>query len=110
LAPPLHRNGEGVGGWGFLPRDAQLDAATLGELGGVREQVEQRLTEFGLVGVHRAQVVRTRDDEGVAVLLDQRLHDGDHVLYQPPDLEVLQEEVHPAGLDPGEVEDVVDQP
>ena len=82
----------------------------VGELGGVGEQVEQRLPDLGLVGVHRADVVGALDHQRVAVLLDQRLDDRLDVPDELADLERLQEQVHPAGLDLGEVQDVVDQP
>ena len=50
------------------------------------------------------------DDERVAVLLDQRLDDRLDVAHELADLERLQEQVHPPGLDLGEVQDVVDEP
>ena len=90
--------------------DGQADRAVVGELGGVGEQVEQRLADLGLVGVHRADVVGARDDQRVAVLLHQRLDDRLDVPHELADLERLQEQVHPPGLDLGEVQDVVDQP
>ena len=71
--------------------------------------MKSALPDLRLVGVHDAEVVGTGDDQRVAVLLDQRLHDRLDILDQLPDLERLNEEVHPAGLDLGEVEDVVDQ-
>jgi hypothetical protein len=89
---------------------AQGDRAVVGELGGIREQIEERLAELGLIGVHAANVVGALDHQRVAVLLNERLDDGLYVLHHLPDIERLQEEVHSAGLDLGEVEDVVDQP
>jgi hypothetical protein len=55
------------------------------ELGSVREQVEEGLADFGLVGVHGADFWRAGDDEGVAVLLHQGPHDGCHVLDELAD-------------------------
>ena len=58
-----------------------------------------------------AEVVGARDDQRVGVLLDQRLDDRRRRRRTSwPTLERLQEQVHPAGLDLGEVQDVVDQP
>ena len=107
LAPPPPRRGRGLG----VGLHAQLDRAVVGELGGVREQVEQGLPELGLVGVHRAEVVRARRRRGCC-------RSSPPAAGRSPatsrtslaDLERLQEEVHPAGLDLGEVEDVVDEP
>jgi hypothetical protein len=82
----------------------------IGELGGVREQIEEGLPDFRQVGVHRADVVGAGDDQGVAVLVDQRLDDVGDVADQLGDVELFEVEVHPAGLDLREVQDVVDEP
>ena len=50
------------------------------------------------------------DHQPVAVLLDQRLDDNAHFLGQVAEIDLLQIDVHPAGLDLGQVEDAVDQP
>ena len=73
----------------LLPRYSQLDDTVVSELGGVGEQVEEGLPELGLVGVHGAEVVRARDDQGVAVLLDQRLDDSSGIAHELADLERL---------------------
>ena len=49
------------------------------------------------------------DDQRVTVLLDQRADDRLDVLDQLPTSNVSRYEVHPAGLDLGEIQDVVDQ-
>ena len=91
--------------------DGEGDRAVVGELGGVGEQVEQRLADLRLVGVHRADRRRAVDHEPVAVLLHQRLTIASTTSSTSGGrLERLQVEVHPPGLDLGEVEDVVDQP
>ena len=54
-------------------------------------------------------VGRAVDHELVAVLLDERLDGRRHVVDQRRDVERLEEELHLAGLDLRQVEDVVDQ-
>jgi hypothetical protein len=81
----------------------------VGELGGVREQVEEGLADLGLVGVHAAEVGWAGDNQGISVLVDQRLDDGCDALDKLADLEGFQEQVHPASLDFGEIQDVVDE-
>ena len=49
------------------------DSAFLGELVGVAREIEQGLSQPGLVGVHRAEVRWALDDEAVAVLRRHRL-------------------------------------
>ena len=61
---------------------AMVTVPLLGELVGVARQVEQRLPEPGLVGVNRADVRRTIDDDTVAVLRRQRLDRLGDVLDQ----------------------------
>ena len=59
---------------------------------------------------HRAQAVRAVHDQPVVPLPGQRRGHGGHAPHQVGHGEVLREEVHPPGLDLGEVEHVVDQP
>jgi len=99
-----------LGAIGRLARDGQRDRAVVGELGGVAEQVEERLANLGQVGPHGTRVVDTAHLEGVGVLLHQRLDDRHHVGDHVRDAELLEIELHLAGLDLGQVQDVVDQP
>ena len=81
----------------------------MGELRGVAQQVEEDLTGLGDVGDHRAQAGEIRDLQPVAVARDQRMDRGhgarDHLRH----VEALAEDLHLAGLDLRDVEDVVDQ-
>ena len=86
------------------------DLAPLGELGRVGEQVVQGLPHLGQVGPHHAETVRAVHDQPVAPLPGQRRGHGGHALDEVGHREVLREEVHPPGLDLGQIEDVVDQP
>ena len=83
--------------------------ALLGELVGVAREVEQRLPDPRLVGAHRAEVGGAIDHHLVAVLRRHRADGLHHVLDQRRDREGLDVEVHLAGLDLGQIEDVVDQ-
>ena len=87
----------------------QRNGALLGELAGIAEQVEQHLPDLGQIGVHGAKLIGAADFKGIGVLLDQRRNGGDHVLEHGGDVEGLQEEVHLAGFDLRQVENVVDQ-
>src|SRR6266540_801628 len=48
-----------------LPPHRQRDRAVVGELAGVREQVEEGLPDLGQVGVHRAEVIGAGNDQRV---------------------------------------------
>ena len=87
----------------------QGQPAVLGELAGVAQNVEQALLELGAVGAHAAEVVRRPDFERVAVLLGQRNDERAHLFEQRHDLDVFEIDVHPAGLDLRQIENVVDQ-
>jgi hypothetical protein len=91
------------------PSGLERDPAPLGELGGVAEQVEQGLADLDLVRAHRAEVGRVAHLERVAVPRHQRLDRLADVLEHGGDVELLDEQVHLAGLDLRQVEDVVDQ-
>jgi len=81
----------------------------VGELGGVRQQVEQRLAQPRQVGVHGPRIVRHLQHQRIAVLGDQRAHRVDHVGEQGLHREGFEAQLHLAGLDLGQVQDVVDQ-
>ena len=89
--------------------DLELDAAFVGELAGVAQQVEKALLELGAVGVKRAERRRTDDFETVRVRRRQRLDDRAHLLDQTGEIDLFEIEVHLAGLDLRQIEDVVDQ-
>ena len=83
-------------------------AARRRELDGVGDQVAQRLLEPALVDLDRAQIGRAVDVE-LQVLRARPLgHDARHGVEQRLRLHRLAVERHAAGLDRGEVEDVVD--
>ena len=90
-----------------LARDGHR--AALGELVGVAREIEQRLPDPRLVGAHGAEVGRAIDHHLVAVLRRHRADGLHHVVDQRRDRERLEVEVHLAGLDLGQVENVVDQ-
>ena len=90
--------------------DADGDGAVLGELAGVAHQVEEHLPELGGVGVHRADAGRAFDLERVALLADERSGGGHDIADNLGEFEGLEEQLHLAGLDLGNVEDVVDEP
>ena len=85
------------------------DVATLRELVGVAHEIEQRLADARLVGMHVADVRRAMDDDFVAVLGCHRPDRRNHVVHQRADREALDVQVHSAGFDLREVEDVVDE-
>ena len=91
-----------------LPLDFQAHLSVVGELGRVAEEVEEDLAHAGHVGAHGADVLQA-DLEHVGVLLDQGLDGGPDLVDEVADLEALEEQLHFARLDLGEVEDVVDE-
>ncbi len=92
-----------------LARERQSDLALLGELGGVAQEVDQRLLDLGQVGAHRADVGRAVDRQVIAVLLDQRLDHDTHLVDELREIDRLEIDVHPAGFDLRQVEHAVDQ-
>ena len=58
---------------------------------------------------HRRKVGRERDLEGEVLLLDQRPEGAVDILDNVPERDLPRVDVHPAGLDLRQVEDVVDQ-
>jgi hypothetical protein len=89
--------------------DRQRDATPVGELGGVAEQVEKVLTKLGVIREHRSQLVAPFLDELVAVPGHQRSDGGFDVTQKLRDIEIFREDLHPVGLDLGEIENVVDE-
>ncbi len=87
----------------------QSEAAVLGELAAVAEDIEQALLELGAVGMHAAEVLGRLELERIAVLLGQRNDQRPHLFEQRHDFDVFEEDVHLAGFDLRQVENVVDQ-
>jgi hypothetical protein len=83
----------------LAPCHPQGDRATLGELAGVAEEIEQGLPHLGGVGPHRFQIVAQFDLQRVVVLVDQGLDRADHIPHEIGHKEGLQEQVHLARLD-----------
>ena len=84
--------------------------AVIGELDRVAEQVEQHLAEPGLIGLHPCG----RDGGASKVRLQlfgfgPRADDPDDAAQECRQLQRRGAEFQPAGLDLGQVEDVVDQ-
>ena len=90
-------------------RSAKLDLAVLGELGRVREKVEQALAELEAIGVRRAKRCETLHADGVAVGLGLGRDRGDRFFDQRVDVDVLHACHHATGFDLGKIEHVVDQ-
>jgi len=84
-------------------------AARWRELDGVGNEVQQHLLELACV---RLDVAGSSDSglEADLFLRHQRLRDVAHLLGDLRDRHLLKAKLHLAGLDLGEVEDVVDQP
>ncbi len=92
-----------------LARDGEVDRATLGELGGVAEQVEEDLLHPCHIGMHLAERIGATQLQCVVVSLEQRADGAGHIVDQCGYVEGLQIQLDLAGLDLGEVEDIVDQ-
>ena len=83
--------------------------AFLGELVGVAGEVEKRLPESGLIGVHGAEVRRAIDHDLVGVLRGHRLYRLGDVLNHRRQRERFEVKLHATRLDLRQVEDIVDQ-
>ena len=84
-------------------------AAVVGELHRVAEEVEQDLAEPQLVSANRRQVIGELEGQGDAVLCRPLPNQRQGVLEGDRRVEGRQVQLHLAGLDLGEVEDVVEQ-
>src|SRR5262249_11378300 len=76
---------------------------------GVREEVQEGLSELGLVRPYTPRVGLPPDLQPVAVALRQGPHDRGEVLEERSDVELLQVQLELPRLDLREVEDRVDQ-
>jgi sugar phosphate isomerase/epimerase len=90
-----------------VDRDANL--AVLAELARIAAQIEQRLAQPHLVGMHVLDARRAIDDERIAVLRRERVERALEFIHERGDRNGLQMQVEPAGFDLREVEDVVDE-
>jgi len=88
-------------------RRRQGDGAVVGELAGVGQQVEEHLPHFGQVGMQAAERPGNKELEPVGVLVHQRLDGGGHLPEHLRGVELLEVQLGLAGLDLGEVEDIV---
>jgi hypothetical protein len=90
--------------------DHHLHLARRGELHRVGQQVAQHLLQAVLVGVQGPAHVLGHGDREAQVLLGRQGPEGGvDVLDDPGERDVGHVDVHLAGLDLGEVQDVVDQ-
>ena len=94
---------------GFEALRHQGQPAVLGELAAVAENIEQALLELGAVGAHAAEVFGRPNFERIAVLLGQRDDERAHLFEQRHDFDVFEKDVHLAGFDLRQIENVVDQ-
>ena len=91
------------------PPRMNRDGAALRELVGIAHEIEQRLPQPHRVGMQRPDRPIAEDHELIAILRRQRLDCLDHALDERRKREIFELQLHPTGLDLGEVEDVVDQ-
>src|SRR5271166_4388775 len=94
----------------FAPLDRDADSAGPGELHRVAGEVHQHLSEAHAVAPHetrRVRVDRSGDLEPLA--LGARREQLEHALNEPREVDCLDEEPDMAALDPGQVEDLVDE-
>ncbi|OPZ57101.1 MAG: hypothetical protein BWY87_01697 [Deltaproteobacteria bacterium ADurb.Bin510] len=89
--------------------DLEAHLASFGELDGVADQVHEHLADAtGIAAQAGRQVLRMQDVQLEALLLGAVAHDVLDLAQEPGQVEVEVLERHPAGLDLGEVQDVVD--
>ena len=87
----------------------QRQPAVLGELAGVTENIEEALLELGAVGADGAEIVGKPQFKRVAVFLGHRDDERTHLVEQRHDVHVFEKDIHAAGLDLRQIENVVDQ-
>ena len=86
-----------------------FDHAVVGEFRCIGNKIEQALTQFAQISVHEADVRRARNLERIAVLHNLHFDCRGNVGDQRRDVESLEVQLHLAGLDLREIEDVVDE-
>ncbi len=107
----LDREGEDrAAGSRLRLRHRQRHQSALGEFRGIAEQVDQALLQLHQIDMHGADIGRRHDLEIVAVLVHQRRHQHLHFGRELAEIDLLDMQVHAAGLDLGQIENVVDQP
>src|SRR5262245_4198424 len=82
----------------------------LSEFAGVAQEVEEDLADPKRVAAQPADSGRAANDELVSVLLGKRLNGGGDLLYDACNVEILDLQLQAAGLDLGEIKDLVDEP
>ena len=87
----------------------QLDPALLGELDGVAEQVEQYLPQAEGVGLQAGLRCPIIQQQFQSLALGLQLQHLDQLLAQGAQVEQLQLQLHRTALEPGGVQDVVEQ-
>ena len=87
----------------------ELHHSLFGEFRGVAQQIDQALLELHDVDTHHADIGRHVDLQAVGILVHQRRNQNAHFGHKLAEIDILQMNVHAAGLDLGEIEDVVDQ-
>ena len=93
-----------------LPQfDVDHDLTLLGELDRVVGQVDQDLAQSqGIADEHRGNMRVPLEQQFQALLLGLDVGDRGQVVQHPVDVEIDRFHVQPAGLDLGEIQDVVD--
>ncbi len=121
LAEPLENGGQLVRGnsdprvrdvepdAGAEGLQGQLDGPAFGELDGVPDEVRHDALELASVDVDRRHVALRPEDERKPLVLGHLPERGDRVPEACPEVGPLQVEGHPSGLDPGEIEHLIDQ-
>ncbi len=88
-------------------RDDDLSAG-IGEMDRVADQVQRDLTQRAGVGEHRRQQRRQRRPDDDAFAIGLRLHHRDALLDEIVEVLVGKGEVEPAGFDPRQIQQIVD--
>ena len=121
LAEPLENGGQLVRGnsdprvrdvepdAGAEGLQGQLDGSAFGELDGVPDEVRHDALELASVDIDRRDVAVRPEDERKPLVLGHLAERGDRVPEARPEVGPLQVEGHPTGLDPGEIEHLIDQ-
>src|SRR6202008_418512 len=92
-----------------MTRHREHDFAVLGEPAGVAREIEERLFELCEIGAENLDARFDRYRDGVLVTGCERRRERFHLLDQGWDRHGLEENLHAAGFDLRQVEDVVDQ-
>ena len=85
------------------------EAAVLSELAAIAQNVEQALLELGPISADAAEVFSQTELKRIAVLLGERNDERANLFEQRDELDILEKDIHPAGFDLRQIENVVDQ-